>query len=203
LLFFSTTFAQKDWEYVKTKNGVSMYNREFLNHGIKQFKLKTVFKGTTLAAIFATFRDHESYPEWQKDIKEIKTLKKVTEIENIDYYNIEIPWPFKNRDAIYHQKISYNHTDKSLNLSFTCEPSFIPEVENRVRMKDAAGSWKFLKKPNGDIEVEYQNYSDPVGIPAEVVNMIFSDALFRTMENLRKQVQKEKYRNKKYTFIAE
>lgn len=204
LLFISfTSDAQKEFTYVKTKNGVKLYQRDFLHHGIKQFKLTTTFKNTNFNSIFAVFRDHHNFKEWQSDIREIRNVKQISENDNYDYYNIEIPWPFKNRDAIYHQKITYNHAEKTLYLTFTCEPTFLPEREDRVRMTEAAGSWKFTKKPNGEIEVEYQNYSDPVGIPANVINLLFSDALFRTMENLRKQVQKDEYKHKKFDFIQE
>jgi hypothetical protein len=204
LLFYSSvTFAQKDWLYLKTKKGVSLYQRDYLTKGIKQFRLRTTYKNTTLSSIFAVFRDHESFPEWQTDIREIRNLKKVTDMDNYDYYNIEIPWPFKNRDAVYHQKIYYNHADNSLNLSFTCEPTFAPKHKDRVRMTDAAGSWKFIKKANGEIDVDYQNYSDPVGIPSDVVNLLFGEALFRTIDNLQMQIQKEKYKHVKYSFINE
>ena len=197
------SFAQKEWTYVKSKNGVDLYQRDLLTKGIKQFRLKTVFKNTSLSSIFAVFRDHESFDEWQPDIREIHSVKKVSETDNYDYYNIEIPWPFKNRDAVYHQRINYNPADNSLNLSFTCEPTFVPKNADRVRMTDAVGSWKFIKKPNGDIEVDYQNYSDPINIPSNVVNMIFSEGLFKTLSNLRAQVQKEKYKTAKYKFITE
>lgn len=203
ILLATISFAQKDWVFVKEKNGIVLSQRDFLTNGIKQCRLKTTFKNATLASIFAVFRDHDSFGEWQKDIREIHNLKKVTEMDNYDYYNIEIPWPFKNRDAVYHQKINFNAADKSLNLSFTCEPTFTPLRPNRVRMTDAAGSWKFIKKPNGDIDVDYQNYSDPVGISSSVVNLLFPEALFTTMYNLKSQIQKERYKKAKYSFIQE
>ncbi len=196
-------FAQKDWAFVKNKNEIELSEREFLNKGIKQFRLKTTFKQTSLSAIFTAFREHSTFHEWQGDIKELHTVKRISDMENYDYYNFSFPWPFRNRDAIYHQNIIYNKKDKILSLNFSLEPDFIPAKEGIQRMKVAKGEWKFVKLANGDIEANYQNYSDPVGIPADVVNILFSDALMRTMTNLREHVKKEKYKLKAYSFIQE
>lgn len=68
-------------------------------------------------------------------------------------------------------------------------------------MQVAEGEWKFVKQPNGEIEANYKNYSDPVGIPAEAVNLLFADALIRTMANLKEHVKKSKYTETKNYFI--
>lgn len=110
--------AQKDWKYLKTKNEIELYQISFKDKNIKQFKLKTKFTKTTLSAIFAAFKDLSTYSEWQKDLIKIYNVKKINDLENYDYYCFRFPWPFKNRDAIYHQIITFSAKEKNIELSF-------------------------------------------------------------------------------------
>ena len=200
---FLSVFAQKDFEFLREKENIVMYQRDFGTKGIKQFKLTTTFKQTKLSSIFAVFRDHATFTDWMEGIKVIKNVKKVSETENFDYYDIGFPWPLKNRDAVYHQQIYQDAADRSLNVNFSCLPTFVPYVEDKVRLTEIQGAWKFIPHKNGDIEVIYINYSDPINIPSSFVNLIFSDALYNTLYRLRKQVKKEKYQHKKYSFIQD
>jgi len=206
VLFHSFFFirAQNDWQYVKTKKGVVLFQRDYGNNGIKEFRAESVMKNINYHSIVAMFRDHERFDEWVKDMKVVKNIKSNGPNENFDYYEVNIPWPFENRDIVYFQKIFYGAEDKSLNIVFKGFPDMIPPTKNKIRMRESFGGWKFYRK-GGELHIIYQHYTDPNNLPANLVNIFIPDGVIETILRFKAFAASNhsRYQNAHYSFIKE
>ena len=208
LFLIQEAFAQKEnkekeWTLSKEKRGIKVYTRDRGNRGLKELKSVAEFKNVSLHQIAAVLKDVENAGEWTKELKRSTTLKVINEQESYEYYEINIPWPIKNRDVIYHIKTFQDPKDKSLNVIATSVPKYIPEKDGVVRIIESAGAWKFIPKGNGIVEVHNYLYADPIGFPAWLVNMLAIESPIEVIEKFREMVKKPEYKNKHFNFIKE
>jgi nitrogen regulatory protein PII-like uncharacterized protein len=202
LLATFTVFAQKDWELAKEKDGIEVYLRNY--KGSKFKELKAVGKiNADINTIVAIFKDTENAKVWMADINESKSLEKMNDGSEYKYFLIGIPFPLKNRDMILHERMSQDKKDKTLKITFTSLPDLKPEANGVVRIVDIEGVWMFTPIAKNQLEITYQLYSDPEGVPAWIVNMLMVDGPLKTIKNLKEQVKKEKYTSQKFKFIHE
>ncbi|MDX2189546.1 MAG: hypothetical protein SFY32_06765 [Bacteroidota bacterium] len=207
ILFFVYSingYCQKEWTYIKEKSGIRLFQRDYGTNGIKENRAETTIKNIGYHTIIAIFRDHSSFHTWVTDMKEVRNVKSISPQEHYDYYDVKIPWPFENRDAVYHQKIFYDATDKSLNIVFRSVPDVLPEQKNRIRMKDSFGGWKFVHRGN-ELFVVYHHYSDPVNLPSNLINIFVPEGVFDTILRFKDFALKygDKYKSVRYAFIPE
>lgn len=194
--------AQADWEFIKAKDGVKVYLRNYKGGKLKEFKA-TAKINATLSQVNAVLKDHEKAQNWMVDLKECKLLKKMPDGSQYKYFLVLVPFPLKNRDMIYHEHTNQDKKTKSLSISFTSIPDYLQETEGIVRMSDTEGSWKFDPISKNELEITYQLYADPSGIPAWIVNMMMVDSPIKTIQNLREEVKKEEYKIQKFSYIHE
>ena len=194
--------AQSDWQLAKEKDGIKVYLRNYKGGKLKELRAICTIK-SSLHAVNAVMKDVPNAKNWINKIDESILLKQMPDGTLYKYFVIAVPFPLKNRDVIYHEHSVQEKSDKSLIFSSTSIPDYQPEKDGLVRMIDTQGSWKFTPKGNGELDVVYQLYADPAGIPVWVVNMMMVDGPIATIGNLRNQVLKEPYKSKKYTYIHE
>ncbi|MDX2188749.1 MAG: START domain-containing protein [Bacteroidota bacterium] len=198
----SICFAQKDWQLAKEKNGTRVYTKFYKNAGIKQLRVESTFTGVTLHAFFAVFKDVPNAVKWTSHLKRAYSIKEFAVNDYINYFEIDVPWPLKNREAIFNVK-AYQDEDKTLNIKSEINPNIWPESDTIVRIVDALGVWKFTPLGEGKTKVQSILYADPRGFPGWIVNLFAVDSPVETHLNLKKHVQNEKYKNAHFDFIKE
>jgi hypothetical protein len=198
ILFFvvnNPSTNQKEWKYIHTKEGVAIYNREVEGSNMKEFKGE-VTVNATLPNIMAVITDIENYPHWVYQTKEAKILKK--ENDNLQYLHVVIKgqWPVQDRDIVYKCQVSQNTTNKEMVISLTGMSDFIPPQKDVVRMPNANGIFTLTPISNDQTKITYQLRAIPGGIiPQWAADLVVVDSPYVTLNNLRKEVKKEKYRN--------
>lgn len=201
--FSSQTFAQKDWELAKEKNGIKVYSKYNSKNGLKELKSIYIFENTKLSTFYSIFSDVENCKKWTKDVKYSKILKQVSETETYEYYQITVPWPFQNRDVVYNIKYSFDEKDKSLHLKAKANPTYVSEEDNVVRIEDSYASWKFTKLENGKVQVENHLFANPKGFPAWIVNIFAIESPVTMMKSLQNFVRLPQHQNRTFAFIKE
>ena len=118
------------------------------------------------------------------------------------YYAVaKAPWPYKDRDGIYVNKISWDTKTKTLLVKIDLLDNGMFADNDYVRM-DGYGFWEIVELPSGEIEVDFQMQIDPGGsIKAWVANMFVSDSPFYTLKGLREALKDEKYHGKTYDML--
>jgi hypothetical protein len=65
-------------------------------------------------------------------------------------------------------------------------------------------TWIFKPLSKNTVSVEYQLLVDPAGdVPAWFVNLTMVDGPLKTIQNMKKLVQQEKYQKAQFSFITE
>jgi ribosome-associated toxin RatA of RatAB toxin-antitoxin module len=179
---------ENGWELRKNKNGIKVYTRKIKNSNLVEFKAITTLN-TSLQKAIKIIDDVASYPEWMANLQQSKTIKKISDTERYDYYEIIVPWPFENRDMLVSVKSLFPQNN-IIHLELINHPEYIPVQQNKVRIEKAKGSWNILSIDERTTKITYQLYSDPGGnIPAWIINLLIVDGPYETLMNLKELVK--------------
>lgn len=193
--------AQKDWQFAKEKNGIKVYTKYYKEAGLKQLKVETTFTGVTLHQCFALFKDVDAAPQWTARLKRAKSLHIYSTTDYINYFEIGVPWPLKNRDAIFRVHVEYDKNEHLLKIISRVLPDYPLKNDTCVRIVEAEGEWRFTKIDNDHIKVQTKLFADPKGFPAWLVNLFVTDGPLQTLAQFRELVQSEKYKHTHFDFI--
>ena len=201
LISFSQTYTE--WELAKDKDGIKVYTRELTDSRIKEFRAESEVI-SSLSAVVALMVDIESIPAWVEEAERSRLLDKISDQQLFYHLEINVPFPFDNRDMIQQLTIHQNKVSKALTFELKNYPEYIPSDENKVRMPKADGFWKFTPLGNGKLSIYFQYLNDPGGgIPAWLVNSFIVKSPFNSVTNLIKQVKLNQYSSKKISWIVE
>lgn len=202
-LVVSPSSAAAQWKQAKSGDGVTVYTRVVGDSSLKEFKAVTQVKAR-LAAVVALIDDLDNYRSWFADCKEARTLKRVSPTESYTYFVNRAPFPVSDRDMVLHIQMTQDLATRVINVKLTGEPGYFPTQSGRVRVPKLHGSWRLSPGADGTVLVQYQVHSEPGGsVPDFMANNAVADGPFKTMKNLRKAVQLEKYRTAHPSFIKE
>lgn len=191
--FFTGLFAlvsnAQAWELSKKGDSIEVYTRTAPNTSIKEYKV-IGFVNSSSENIVKTLKDVSSYPKWIEDVKSAKTIAEHSDKLSL-YYQVEVPWPFKDRDLVLDMRTIY--TDNIATLKLSSNPGLVPVDKNYIRMQRAEGEWLVTRINNQRCLVEQRFLADPEGsIPAWVINMFIVDGPYKTIQNLRKLLASKK-----------
>ncbi len=180
--------SAEEWKLAKNKNGVVVFTRQAEGSKIKEFQAIVKIK-TSMAALQKMIENAEGYVNWQPNISNSKTIKKINENESYIYYAMDVPWPIQNRDIVVSRKKTNMKSGEVL-YRLKSKPDYIDQKEKYIRIRDAHGFWKLTPQSGGLIKVVYQSYGDPAGsIPTGVINMFIVDGPYKTMLNLKNKLE--------------
>ncbi len=180
--------AQENWKLVKEEDGIKVYTKTESGSDYKAFKAEMQVS-CKIEDIVDVLKNSETINNWIVNCKDVKLLKTDN---NDQYYYIEtsLPFPFKNRDMVYHfQYIEINSGQEKVTV--TGKPEYIPPKEGIVRLAKADGYWLLHSIDTSTTAVTYQMHVEPGGlIPAWLANPFIVNVPFSTFKELRKIIQK-------------
>ncbi len=196
LFLFTSLFAQSQWREVKNSNGVKVLTRPAEGSPLDEFKGITIVDAP-LEVIVEVIRDVDAQPEWMADCIEAKVVKKFNDNDYMVYSMNRAPWPVSNRDVVVRSKGNADMGKGTVSIIFTAmKDSSVPLRPGVVRMTDLLGQWHLKKIAPSKTEVVFIIRANPAGnIPASIANMTSREIPYRTLQNLKKMVKKEKYIN--------
>jgi hypothetical protein len=195
--------AKDSWVLKKNEQGVSVYSRKTSESDIKELK-SVIYLKTSLKSIVALIDDWESYPQWVYQCGVSSTLKKISDTEGMHYQTVLAPWPAEDRDFVVNIKLTQDEKTGVVTIRSTCDPDYIPQVDDHVRVTKLSSFWTLAPMKDGTIQVCNQILVDPGGnIPAWLVNMAAVEGPYQTMVHLKEMVLKKKYQDAKITFIKD
>jgi len=184
------------------KDGIKVYYYNHKNFNLGTFKAIT-YINTSLASTLAVMFDNESYPDWIHACTKSFVIKEISFNERYHYQILNMPFPFTDRDFIFHSILKQNPTTKAITIILTSisdycndkQSSQCNEVKksNLVRVIKSIGTYK-LEPYDKVLKITWVQHTDPTGnIPNWLVNQFIVDTPYWTLKNLAQKVKEYKY----------
>ena len=180
--------VDEPWKLEKDKNDVKVYTRHVDGYEIKEFKATSIIEAP-MEDILAVVIDAEHYAEWMSNTTSAKTIKMEENGNFLVYYQLSLPWPMKDRDAISQNQI-INGTDSTV-IHTILLPDYLPEDPKLIRMKVANGGWIIKRLADNRCHLTYQFVADPMTkVPAWIANLFVVESPYETIFNLKERLEK-------------
>lgn len=202
-LLLLTLNTPSEWKLEKDKDGIQVYTRVKEGYKLKEFKAITTLDVNINSAV-ALVRDQEVVHEWYNHVKSGESVEELDERRSIVYLHLDFPFPATDRDLIAKFDYSQDPETKVVNSVVVGVPDYLPEQDGLIRMKELAGSWKFIPLGQDRVQVEYQFYADPGGnLPVWAINMFIVDDPYKSLKRMQNYVKKDKYKDARFDFIKD
>lgn len=174
------------WELKKSADSIDVYTRTVNESPIKEFRAVGMVAASS-SEILSILKDVASYPKWIEDVAYSETLESTKDSLSF-YYQMNLPWPIKDRDLCLEMKIFREENVTTVKL--TSNPGLVPPNDDFIRMLTVEGQWVITAIDEENSQVQHQFLADPEGsLPAWVVNLFAVDGPHQTMLNLREFVK--------------
>ena len=188
-LMGAVSYAQTDesWELRRDKEDIKVFTRTQEGWPIKGFRAETNIKAST-EDLIKTVLNADEFTAWMNDMKKSSILETKPDGTVITYYELSIPWPMQNRDAVGAMLV--REEDETTYVEVDILTDYLPEYPKLVRMTRSVGFWSFTKSQDGGIDVVYQFIADPEGnVPGWIANLFLVDGPYQTLINLRERLE--------------
>lgn len=192
------------WRLLTARDGILVF-RQFS----QQTQLET-FRGVmrmTLPdeyAMLALYNDTEAFPRWLHLINGASELKRNTPLDRDLRFQINLPWPVKDREAIVNTRLEQitRRDEESVTAFMKARPELVPEDDDFIRIPELNGIFKLERVEPRVVEVTFQVSLDMAGwIPVWVVNYALRDMPWHTLNNLRDIVREEPYQGQYFSYL--
>ncbi len=191
-LSVSVPLSSQDWEFVKEKDGISIYTREEEGSTVKSFKGTCEIEASPVK-VFTLMEDVSNTSWWDKNLTQIKVLK-YEKNKMAQYYLVyDLPWPVTDRDLCVEATIMIDNEKGEYRIDAVPLPGLIPEKKDLVRITDYRQTWTIRPAGKDKSLVELEGLIDPSGsVPDWISNMLLVDSPFKSISGVREQLQKIK-----------
>jgi len=196
-------WSQKDsgWEYKGEQEGIKIYHQK--TPGLLHIKLSTSVKAP-LAGIVSLFSDVDHYSSWGYKISYSKLLNRVSPTELWYYAKYDFPWPLDDRDIILHSKMEQDPITRQIIIKNTPYPTYLPENQGIVRIKNSYTQWNFVPGEGGWVYVEqYLSTDSAADMPDWLIKMTADTGPRETAKAVKKILLLEKYQKARLSYIKE
>ena len=194
---FTTVPSDKEgpWKLKTEKNGITIYNRSVDYSKIKELKMITTVK-SNLGALVKILDDVTRYPEWMYGCKSGEKITLENSSLTYDRATLQFPKPFSYREMFTRSTFHQDSVTKVVTLKTASISEDVHRDKNLVLIKDMATTWVLTPLPSGEVEIESYLFCDPGGyIPAFLLNALMDRGPIRTLQNLRKHLEKPEFQN--------
>jgi hypothetical protein len=214
-LFFSVyVFGQEEKDkYLKLdKDGIKVYIYSHKNSDFGTFKAVT-YINASLDSVLAVLLDNKSCTEWIHACDKSFIIEDVSFNERYHYQILDIPFPFEDRDFIFHSIMKQNPSTKAITITSTAVSGYCSDKQSSqckeanqpdlVRVSKSTGTFK-LETDDKGIKVTWIQHTDPAGnLPGWLVNQFLVDTPYWTLRKLAQKVTEEKYQDAKLIYDIE
>lgn len=187
ILTVSGFVRAEDWQLVKDEEGIRVYLSAVEGSKYKAYRGVATIK-SDVARLQALQDDVQGSCPWIHACSG-QMLLRHEGAESWVYTRFEMPWPVTARDSIL-RVVTQVNADGSLVRLMDGQPQYLPEDKEYVRVSSLKGSWTFLPKAAGEVEVTYQVHTEPGGsVPSWLANSFVVDAPFKTLQGLRAKAE--------------
>ena len=207
ILFSGVIFAGNNSNNESLKinqDGIKVYTFQTNHSDIVTFKAITYINAPT-DSILAVMLDNEACEEWVHACEESILIKSINFNERYHYQIHDVPYPFTNRDFIFHSIMRHDPVTKTISITMTSDMDYCHKNESDlcqnyketelVRVTKSLGQYT-LEPVDKGTKITWVQHTDPGGnLPAWLINHCLSKTPYLTLKNLAHKVKEEKYKN--------
>ncbi len=181
----SLCHGQEDWKYISTKDDVKIYTKITEESQILALKVTTTFS-TSLEKLEMLILDIPSQMEYVDGCKLSKLIKTTNKKEQIYYQQSNFPWPFKDRDGLFIQKIDHNKELKTTTIESNAVDYDWENNKNYIKIKKLHTIWTLIPISDSKVKAEYQIFVDPGGkIPYWLINFFITTSPHKSIVKMK------------------
>lgn len=187
-LAWTAAAAETEWRTRFDEQGLRVETRGIAGSNYEAFRA-SIFITASPDEILARIRDVDGYPDWFPDTIEARRVELI-EDRWANYVRTDVPWPVKDRDAIYTQSLERSAT--SITIIVGVAPDALPESVDAVRVREAAGRWD-LAAVDGGTDLRWEFHIEPGGnVPSGLANARIAETPKRALQALRAYFSNER-----------
>ena len=192
--------AQDQWKLRKETDGIKAYTQKHDWSKFDEYRIETSMEGS-LTSVLAVFRDYSIYPELFSGFDQI--VNHIDEADHyVNYITVKTPFPAKNRDGVYSNKIEYDAQKQNLHIDVSCTDQFYEASNRFIQIKNCHGFWDISDNGDGTLDIVHQFVMDPGGnVPAFIINMQTVKNPIKTIKTLKRLVLLPEYQNREFEIL--
>ena len=191
------------------KDGIKVYVYSHKDSKFATFKAITHINAS-LDSILAVMFDNKSCTEWVYACDDSFVIDDINFNERYHYQICDIPFPFEDRDFIFHSIMKQNPLTKVVTITMNsaadyCQNNTSKQCERvnqseLVRVNKTVGTYQLEPDENGT-KITWIQHTDPAGnLPGWLVNQFVKDTPYWTLKQLAEKVKEEKYKYAKLVY---
>lgn len=194
LLAVTESFGQSfQWEFKKETKGIKVYTRDIENSNLKALKI-VMDIDISVNAIMTLLMNTGSYPDWVYKCSHANPVKTSSVLNTIDYYQIDFPWPFSDRDLYTHTITTIDPETGVITSTSTGILDYGPERPGFVRVPNHFNQWNITPISPTKSHIVYYLQSTPGGaIPNWLVNLAADQGPIKSMQGFIKIASRSPY----------
>jgi hypothetical protein len=101
---FSVKFDDSSWKLIGDTDGVQTFKNKQEDAGVVSFRGETLVPASLLK--IATILNADNLrKQWVEGLLETRVIEQVNPLERVEYNHTKSPWPFEDRDFLYHLNV--------------------------------------------------------------------------------------------------
>lgn len=195
--------GSNQWELAMDEDGIKVWTLKAPGSSLVKVKAQTRIK-SQLAGMVKLLEDLDSCVDAEcYDAKVLQTIETPPgRYAAYVRFKYDIPG-FPTQDFVLLQEHVQDPRDKRLEINLLAAPSRIPADECCARVTHLHNNWKLKPLDNGELDVEFMQDTDMVGMPYFLVNFALRAGTFEVLKQLPSLMDMEKYRTAKAAGIHE
>lgn len=196
LAFLQTLDAAEEWKLVEDGDGVKVYESSWEGHSENRYKGVGIIQ-QPIEVVAAILADIDSYPEWFHRCSEAKKLKdnKSSLLDFFLYIVIDVPWPFANRNAVFHAQTTIDSVSEKIVINSVAQiDSDMPPHADYIRITNSAQQWNLEKLAPHKTRITFFNQTGSSGSMAAFITDMGSQAtVYQSLINMKKVAAHPRY----------
>lgn len=191
LFFTAYGLCAQKWEFVKEKDGISIYTRKSEGDPLKSFR-GVMDVRTDFNAVANLIGNVKNVDWWDKNLKEINILQ-YDKDKHMQYYLVyDSPWPVTDRDLCVDATVTFDPVTGIRTITSVPLLNRVPLNPNYVRITKYRQTWTMQDMKNGYIHIVLEGQVDPAGsIPDWIYNMVITETPLKIMRGIKARVEKK------------
>ena len=179
------------WEKFDEQDGVAVFRRDIPGSPIVALRGVGVINAPILR-VTSVITDTSRAPEWIDSLVEARTIRKVSEVEYVEWDHIKTPFVLKDRDFVFVSKLELHPEDKSMWLNYHSVDDPLAPKTDYVRGTFKYGTFGMTSIERGTkTRIVVEVMCDPNGSVAKwMVNLFQKSWPYNTITSIRAQVRK-------------
>jgi hypothetical protein len=198
LLISSSSKNPKDCQLKIVDQGISVFTCKRNDSDLNS--IKATFNSKISPLKYAEIiMDIEHYPEWNQELRGVRVLEKISINKLVYYFEIDAPWPIKDRFGVLSININQNLETGEMTIIQNLEPELMNKKAGLVGIKEYTSILRIVPIEKRINKAELNMIIDPGNnIPAWLINLVTVripvntyTSIFERAEDLNDQATKQ------------